>query len=173
VDKQSEGTVVPNLLAATQRPLHETQQRSHLPNLGTAFRTELPSQPSYRRLMSATAAKTLRLGVERRSNRRYPIDLSMQYDLGPQEGPEGARMGSGQVVNISSGGVLVSSDCPITPGVRIRLRLEWPARLNDSVPLALHIEGRTVRSSGPLTAVRILKSEFRTRAVSGVLRQAG
>jgi len=170
VDKHSEGTVVPGLLDATQRSLHESQQRSHLPNLGTAFRAELPS---YRRLMSATATKTLRLGVERRSNRRYPIDLSMQYDLGRQEGPEGARMGSGQVVNISSAGVLISSDCPIAPGVRIRLRLEWPARLNDAVPLALHIEGRTLRSSGPLTAVRILKSEFRTRALSGALRQAG
>ena len=167
MNKQSEGTVVPDLLAATQRSLHDSQQRSDLPNLGTA----LPS--SYRRLMSATAAKTLRLGGERRSNRRYPIDLSMRYDLGRQEGPEGAGMGSGQVVNISSGGVLISSDCPIAPGVRIRLRLEWPARLNDAIPLALHIEGRTVRSSGPLTAVRILKSEFRTRALSGALRQAG
>ena len=170
MNKKSEGTVLPNVRVATQRSQHDSQERSALPNLGTAFRAELPP---YRRLMSTTAAKTLRLGVERRSTRRYPIDLSMQYDLGRQEGPEGARMGSGQVVNISSGGVLISSDRPIPPGVRIRLRLEWPARLNDAVPLALHIEGRTVRSSGPLTAVRILKSEFRTRALSGALCQAG
>lgn len=79
------------------------------------------------------------------------------------------------MINMSSAGLLVESDRGLSCGTAIRLRVEWPARLNNSVPLSLHIEGRTVRANGALVAVRILKSEFRIRphyAVEAV-RRAG
>ncbi len=167
MDVHGERTPVQGVGVATQGTLCGSPQSSAVPT----HRPELVT--SYRRLAVATAEKSRTLCVERRSNRRYPIDLSMQYDMGRRDGQGLPRIGSGQVVNISSGGILISSDRAMPAGLRIRLRIEWPARLNDAVPLALHIEGRTVRSNGNLTAVRILRSEFRTRALSGALRDAG
>jgi hypothetical protein len=100
--------------------------------------------------------------AERRSSRRYPIALTAHYHMGkPGEGFAVAL-----VINISSGGVLIQSDRPLAARQQIRLRIDWPALLNKVVPLALHIEGQIVRSEGTWAAVRILKSEFRTRPVS-------
>ena len=111
--------------------------------------------------------------IEHRSDRRYPLDLAIHYEIGRQE--EGVYVGRGRVVNMSSGGILMESDRVLAPRLKIRLRIEWPARLNDVVPLALHIEGLTVRANGRVAAVRILKSDFRTRPViraAGAMRQA-
>lgn len=114
----------------------------------------------------------LRRSGDRRASYRYSIDLPVQYEIG--RGDQ-AQSGKGRVVNMSSTGLLVESDHPASRGTAIRLRVEWPARLNNSVPLSLHIEGRTVRADGAVVAVRILKSEFRIRphyAVAAV-RRAG
>lgn len=99
--------------------------------------------------------------VERRATRRYPIDLSTCYEIPSQNGP--SFSGLGRVVNISSGGLLFHSEHPLRKGQTIRLRIDWPVRLNNVVPLTLRVEGQTVRAEGNCTAVKILKSEFRTR----------
>ena len=70
-----------------------------------------------------------------------------------------------RVVNISSGGLLLCSERPLQKGQKIRLRIDWPALLNNVVPLALHVDGQTLRAEGNYIAVKILKSEFRTRSV--------
>ena len=100
--------------------------------------------------------------MERRASRRYPIDLSTWYEVYNPGAP--SVSGSARVVNISSGGLLLYSEHPFEKGQKIRLRIDWPALLNNVVPLALRVEGQTVRCEGNCTAVKILKSEFRTRA---------
>lgn len=120
----------------------------------------------------AAPAENRRQSGDRRASYRYSIDLPVQYEIG--RGDQ-AQSGKGRVVNMSSTGLLVEFDRAASCGTAIRLRVEWPARLNNSVPLSLHIEGRTVRAHGSLVAVRILKSEFRIRphyAVEAV-RRAG
>lgn len=151
--------------------LRESGQGSRLASLQTVCRMEAAA---FRRTTVSTPENTSQLYVERRANRRYPIDLAVQYEIGRPE--EGVRIGHGRVVNISSGGVLIASAQPMPSGIRIRLRIEWPALLNNLVPLALHVEGRTVRAKGDFAALRIIKSEFRTRAfypAAGAVRQAG
>ncbi len=109
---------------------------------------------------------------DRRASYRYSIDLPVQYEVGRGDQAQG---GKGRVINMSSTGLLVESDRPVTCETPIRLRVDWPARLNNSVPLGLHIEGRTVRANGGLVAVRILKSEFRIRPhyATEAVRRAG
>ena len=99
--------------------------------------------------------------VERRASRRYPIDLSASYEVPFQDGPSAS--GNGRVINISSGGLLLYSEHPLEKGREIRLRIDWPALLNNVVPLTLRIVGQTVRTEGNCTGVKILKSEFRIR----------
>lgn len=121
---------------------------------------------------SPAPVENTRQSGDRRASYRYSFDLPVQYDIG--RGDQ-AQSGKGRVVNMSSTGLLVESDRAASCGTAIRLQVEWPARLNNSVPLSLHIEGRTVRAHGSLVAVRILKSEFRIRphyAVEAV-RRAG
>ena len=105
--------------------------------------------------------------VERRACRRYSIDLSASYETRHQDGPSGR--GSARVVNISSGGILIYSDRALEKGQTIRLRIDWPALLNNVVPLALRIEGQTVRTEGNCTAVKIFKSEFCTRPANPIV----
>ena len=108
--------------------------------------------------LGASAAPVPR---ERRASRRYSIDLSTTCEIRNQEGRSVST--SARVLNISSGGLLLCSQHPLQKDQKIRLRIEWPALLNNVVPLALHVEGQTVRAEGNCIAVKILKSEFRTR----------
>jgi hypothetical protein len=43
--------------------------------------------------------------------------------------------------------------------------LDWPARLENQIPLKLVAEGRIVRNSNGQTAMTIDKYEFRTRRI--------
>lgn len=110
------------------------------------------------------------LQMERRASRRYPIDLSASFEAPRQDGP--TVRGSARVVNISSGGLLLYSEHALEKGQAIRLRIDWPALLNNVVPLALRVEGQTVRVEGNCTAVKILKSEFRTRPANPIVTAA-
>lgn len=110
---------------------------------------------------------------ERRASRRYSIHLSTTCEI---RNPEGRCVTcSASVLNISSGGLLLCSEHPLQADQKIRLRIEWPALLNNVVPLALHVEGQTVRAEGNCIAVKILKSEFRTRPAgrTGAAAQTG
>ena len=105
--------------------------------------------------------------VERRASRRYPIDLSASFEVPRQGGP--SVRGSARVINISSGGLLLHSEHALEKGQTIRLRIDWPALLNNVVPLALRVEGQTVRVEGNCTAVKIVKSEFRIRPANPIV----
>lgn len=101
--------------------------------------------------------------TERRATGRYAIDLSTTCEIRNHEGRP--VRSAARVVNISSGGLLLYSEHALEKGQKIRLRIDWPALLNNVVPLALHVEGLTVRVEGKCVAVKIVKSEFRTRPV--------
>lgn len=123
---------------------------------------------------TAMPGKIHQVRGERRGSQRYPIDLAVRYEFRLADGRP--CTGAGRVVNISSGGVLVRAEEPVPQGLRLRVKIQWPARLNDAVPLLLHVEGQAVRSDKNLVAIKILRSEFRTRpsiAQAGVARQAG
>lgn len=68
-----------------------------------------------------------------------------------------------ETLNISSKGVLFATEEPLQPGQLLQVSVDWPARLENQVPLKLVAEGRIVRNLNGQAAMRIDKYEFRTR----------
>jgi len=101
---------------------------------------------------------------ERRSARRYPIEVAVVYRL-VQKGKV-LKRGFGLTRNVSSGGLLMESSTRLSVGTEVEVFLAWPARLGGEVNLNLWIQGRTVRTGQNYTAIAIERSDFRTRASS-------
>ena len=100
---------------------------------------------------------------ERRRRIRFPIALGARYAA---DGREDIK-GTGWVVNISSLGALIMTDHDVPPGTSISVVVEWPILLDDFCPLALHSDGKVVRSEPvlghSLIAVRFATRELRTQ----------
>ena len=79
------------------------------------------------------------------------------------EHPFLSGVATSETLNISSKGVLFATEEPLQPGQLLQVSVDWPARLENQVPLKLVAEGRIVRNVNGLAAMRIDKYEFRTR----------
>jgi hypothetical protein len=53
----------------------------------------------------------------------------------------------------------------LQPGQLLQVSVDWPARLENEIPLKLVAEGRVIRVVDGQAAVRIDKYEFRTRKI--------
>jgi hypothetical protein len=73
----------------------------------------------------------------------------------------------GLTVNMSSNGVLFTTDRYLLPGRRLEVSISWPAQLNSKVALKLVARGRVVRSEDGRAAIEIHQYEFRTQAKQG------
>jgi len=104
-----------------------------------------------------------RLGrVERRSRLRFPISLSVTYG----SIANGRHVcGSGQTLNVSSNGMLIKSEQPFDPKLRLGTRLKviaiWPFWLNECAGLKLVAIGRVKRRYESSFALSIEYHEFR------------
>ena len=96
---------------------------------------------------------------ERRNRIRFPIGLGARYKVDARND----LSGTGQTVNISSNGVLITSAHEMSLDTSIRVVIEWPVLLGDVCPVALHIHGRVVRSGHGLVAVQFWRHELRTQ----------
>jgi ActR/RegA family two-component response regulator len=103
-------------------------------------------------------------GAERRTNARFPCRLAVTYQT--LERPMISGQGTSETLNISSKGLLFATEAPLEAGQLVQVSLDWPARLENQVPLKLVAEGRIVRNSGGQAAMTIEKYEFRTRRPS-------
>ncbi len=99
--------------------------------------------------------------AERRTNARFDCHLAVSYQT--LEKPFLSGQGSSETLNISSKGVLFKADEALEPGQLIQISLDWPARLENQIPLKLVAEGRIVRNIKGVAAMTIEKYEFRTR----------
>jgi len=101
--------------------------------------------------------------VRRRSD-RYPIVLPLRYQaLDP--GLSSAR-GTGTTLAIDSTSVLFLAERPLRPGLRVELIMDWPALLDNRIPLQMRLKGRIDRNDDQGTLMQIVTHEFRTRAKS-------
>jgi hypothetical protein len=98
---------------------------------------------------------------ERRIKRRFRIEEDVRYKM--LYGQRLAEIGSGKIMNISSGGVLFTTEAMLTSGIAIEISMTWPVLLNDSCPMKLMIYGCVVRSNNKSAAVAIERYEFRTQ----------
>jgi hypothetical protein len=99
--------------------------------------------------------------LERRSNDRFPIVRDVRYKVLTSRGnPE---TGTGKTIDVSSAGVLLSTQTPPTLGKKVELSISWPAQLDGKCALKLVARGRVTRCLGTEVAIEIDKYEFRTQ----------
>ena len=98
--------------------------------------------------------------VDRRSKRRFPINLTVRYrSLNRRD----AFCGVGSTVNVSSKGLLISGPGGVELGARIEVTMEWPFVLGGRIPLQLVTRGQIVRQEESSFAVTFKRYQLRTR----------
>jgi hypothetical protein len=97
--------------------------------------------------------------LDRRSRVRYPLELPVFYRSLERRRPQA---GQGWVMNMSSGGVLVSSPHQIDAGTGLELSIEWPYLLEGRIPLQLVATGKVVRCENSGFALQLTRHQFRT-----------
>ena len=100
--------------------------------------------------------------LERRSKSRFAIARDVRYKMA--EYGVVVATGSGQTLNIGSGGVAFIAEQPLTTGAFVELSISWPVLLEETCPMRFVAFGRILRCSGPKTVCTIEKYEFRTQA---------
>jgi hypothetical protein len=98
-----------------------------------------------------------------RAHRRYPISLSVHYKLLGTGRVD--LWGSGQTLNLSTGGAYFECDDALPAKSGIELVMRWPFLLEGVCPLNLVMRGRIVRVDGRRIAVQAQYHEFRTAGV--------
>src|SRR5450432_1231187 len=100
-----------------------------------------------------TEAKEMEKREERRKKIRFPIHRELRYKLLDEGVLVGT--GTGQSINMGSGGVGFSVDKELKPGTLIELSISWPVLLDDSCPMRFIAFGRVLRSTGRRAACSI------------------
>ena len=104
---------------------------------------------------------------DRRGADRFPIEREVRYKILSRKTTTEGESGTGVTVNMSSNGVLFTTDRYLLPGRRLEVSISWPAQLNSKVALKLVARGRVVRSEEGKAAIEIHQYEFRTQANQG------
>lgn len=99
---------------------------------------------------------------ERRRSSRFPIEREVRYKTLNQRTE--ILAGSGKTLNISSSGVLFTSDHDLPVGTRLEVSISWPAQLNEKCLLNLVARGRITRHHQGQLALQIQQYEFRTQS---------
>lgn len=97
---------------------------------------------------------------DRRGADRFPIEREVRYKVLSKKSTD--ETGIGHTVNMSSNGILFTSEHMLIPGRRLELAISWPAQLNNTTPLKLVARGRVIRFEGGQAAIEIQQYEFRT-----------
>ena len=106
---------------------------------------------------------------ERRAADRFPIEREIRYKILARKTSEEAGLGT--TVNMSSNGVLFTTEQVLMPGRRLEVAINWPAQLNSKVALKLVARGRVVRTETGKAAIEIQQYEFRTAAAASYSAQ--
>ncbi|GEM_PF-1944280 len=101
---------------------------------------------------------------DRRLRRRYVMERNVRYRV--LEDHRCVASGSGRTVNVSSNGVLFTTETPLAAGQSVELTVSWPALLDGICPLKLMIFGTVTRAEERQAAIAIRRYEFRTQRAS-------
>jgi hypothetical protein len=106
---------------------------------------------------------------DRRAADRFPIEREVRFKVLNRKNAD--EVGFGKTINMSSNGVLFTTDQYLLPGRRLELSISWPAQLNSTVALKLVARGRVVRCEDNKAAIEIHQYEFRTASQSSITVQ--
>ena len=112
---------------------------------------------------------------DRRHADRFPIQREVRYRVLSKRSGDDA--GEGTTLNMSSSGILFTSDRVLLPGRRLEVSVSWPAQLNQkwvvqAIPLRLVARGRIVRYEEGVAAMEIQQYEFRISQAAGSITRA-
>jgi hypothetical protein len=80
--------------------------------------------------------------------------------------------GTGQTVDMSSGGILFDAGRHLPEGLNVELSITWPVLLHNVAPMQLLASGKIVRSAGRKVAIQTVQHEFRTVGISAEQRNS-
>lgn len=95
---------------------------------------------------------------ERRSTRRFPIVVPLEY----KAFRHGLliREGVGYTLDISSSGILFQTDHPLESGMRLELSVQWPVLHDLRAHRQLHAYAHIVRLMKDQVAVRLVRPKL-------------
>jgi c-di-GMP-binding flagellar brake protein YcgR len=105
---------------------------------------------------------------DRRQDRRYEIQLDVKWKLIRRR--RVLDTGTGQTVDMSSGGILFDAGRHLPEGLNVELSITWPVLLHNVAPMQLLASGKIVRSTGRKVAIQTVQHEFRTVGISAEQR---
>ncbi len=115
--------------------------------------------------------QTTEISGERRSRRRYPLSLPVQFKI--MKNCVVVGTGDGTSLDLSSSGIAFSTASPPRIGSYLELSISWPVLLNGSCPLKLVATGRVVRSGHDCTAIAMDRHVFRTQGAKAARAASG
>ena len=101
------------------------------------------------------------LPANRRSSVRFALELGIRYVV---TNPTSRDSGVGKTIDISSSGIRFIAERPLRTGLTLDIAIDWPAALDETVPLQLAGRAVVVRSKNCETAVRLVEHQFKTRS---------
>jgi len=99
---------------------------------------------------------------DRRCKRRFAIARELRFKVLDNE--RVTTTGTGNTIDISSGGVAFETVTKLLPGNLIEISISWPVLLDSSCLMRLVVLGRVVRTRRQIVACTIDKYEFRTQS---------
>ena len=102
--------------------------------------------------------------ADRRGNSRFPVREEVRYRVLNAKSLN--LTGVGRTLDISSGGILFTTEERLPMGKLVEVAVNWPARLGGSCGLRFVVVGRIVRAEDDKAAVRIEHYEFKTRRLT-------
>jgi hypothetical protein len=104
-----------------------------------------------------TAATLPRVGAERRSGVRVPIEYASSYETHSRLN----QTGTGRTIDMSSSGVCFITESLLTKGTKATVRVTWPTYLEGDQTVELVAAGRVTRSEKSKAALKFEKLNFR------------
>jgi hypothetical protein len=129
---------------------------------GGTSQVKLNESREFRSIRDFSVNTEQKQSSDRRHSDRFPIEREVRYRVLSKR--SGEESGDGKTINISSSGVLFSTDHILLPGRRMELSISWPAQLDNKCALKLVARGRVVRFEQGRAAIEIQQYEFRTQS---------
>jgi hypothetical protein len=99
---------------------------------------------------------------DRRAKHRFAIERELRFKVLDSE--RITTTGTGNTVDISSGGVAFETMTKLVPGSLMEISISWPVLLDETCLMRLVVLGRVVRTQRKIVACTVDKYEFRTQA---------
>ena len=96
-----------------------------------------------------------------RRKARYPLRLKLTFSAVTPP----ICLGDGETLQISSKELLFTTNESFDPGQSLQVSLDWPALLDNRIPLRLVVSGQILQSGDGQATMTIEKYQFRIRGI--------